>query len=633
LLFVGAVGIALVAVGIWWFAPRPANNPPEENNDLPDPRLTYDGPFENVHPSINYINDEKCADCHVSIARTYAQHPMGRSAVPIRELAGKQFYDAKHRNPFDAKGVRLWVDAIGDRVWHRHAPIEDGNPIWEVRQEVHHVIGSGTRGYSYLAEVDGYLFQTAISWFSQKELWDISPGFGMVPTPGRPIHTACLHCHTNRVKEVPGYLRRYEPGVFDGHAIGCQRCHGPGEKHVQFRESGEINPHEIDRTIVNPAHLPWQLRENVCEQCHVSGETRITRRGRGWFDYRPGTRLEDFLAIFVKNPDLPSVHKAVSHVEQMRKSACFQKTDGKKKLGCISCHDPHQRVDPALRTAYYRQRCLNCHEEKSCSVPVAERLRKSPGDSCYSCHMPQAPAADIAHTALTDHSISRPGKDRLSPTRPESLDDLPVALLHRDRIDGKNIEHRRDQSVALMRLVELKKIPPHQEELVLQQIVATLDEALRKAPKDPAGWQAKGEALKMLNRREEAQQALERALEQVPNHENVLEDLAYLAQDARRYDDAIAYWKRVVEVNPHKSSYRDALARLLASRGDWIATREQAQGWLKLEPGSVIAWQLSIRSLLEQGKREEARKEFEQLRKLKPRNIAELEAYFRKRGG
>jgi len=32
---------------------------------------------------------------------------------------------------------------------------------------------------------------------------------------------------------------RYSGDIFHGHAIGCQRCHGPGELHVKRRKGAD----------------------------------------------------------------------------------------------------------------------------------------------------------------------------------------------------------------------------------------------------------------------------------------------------------------------------------------------------------------------------------------------------------
>ena len=99
--------------------------------------------------------------------------------------------------------------------------------------------------------------------------------------------------------------------------------------------------------------------------------------------------------------------RAVNHVEQMHQSRCFSSSPDEKKLGCISCHDPHEKPAKASRIEHYRTRCLNCHQDKGCSIAKPERERKAPGDSCIECHMPRYDSNDIPHNAATNHRIPR----------------------------------------------------------------------------------------------------------------------------------------------------------------------------------------------------------------------------------
>jgi hypothetical protein len=190
--------------------------------------------------------------------------------------------------------------------------------------------------------------------------------------------------------------------VFHGLAIGCERCHGPGELHSRRPQTLDAK----DLTIVNPVDLkPPALREAVCEQCHFQGSRRINQPGRSPFDYRPGLPLAEFVRVLSSQSDPINRRKAVGHVEQMRESGCYQRSDG--QLGCTSCHDPHRLPAPAERIDYYRSRCLECHSERGCSLPHETRLARSPKDDCTACHMPRSPAADIAHTTQTLHTIPR----------------------------------------------------------------------------------------------------------------------------------------------------------------------------------------------------------------------------------
>jgi hypothetical protein len=158
---------------------------------------------------------------------------MGRALIPIAELAATQLYDSAHHNPFEKFDSEFSVVRRGERVWHRQTRRDQqGKPIFQVDVEVHYAIGSGNHGHSYLSNRDGYLFQTPISWFSKKKIWDVSPGFSEGQLAGRAIQHGCLFCHANRSQPWEGSVNRFRPPIVIGHAIGCERCHGPGEKHA-----------------------------------------------------------------------------------------------------------------------------------------------------------------------------------------------------------------------------------------------------------------------------------------------------------------------------------------------------------------------------------------------------------------
>jgi Flp pilus assembly protein TadD len=626
-----ATVLAAVAAAAVWLYPRPGEErPPAAATDLPpDPRLSYDGPFQNVHPSVRYVGDARCAECHLDVTLPYSDHPMGRSLVPIADLARHQPYDKARHNPFDALNARLTAERDGDRVRHRTARLEDGKPVWEFVNDVHFAVGSGTRGYSYLSELDGYVFQTPISWFSQKGIWDLSPGFTEITWPGRLVPTSCLQCHSNGTRQKPGYIDRFEPGVFDGHAVGCERCHGPGEKHVEARQRQPRAEGGFDGSIVNPSRLDWPLRENVCEQCHISGVLRTARRGRGWFDYRPGTPLQDYFFVFVHNPELPGAHLAVGQVEQMRRSKCFQLSEGKNKLGCVSCHDPHQKFDGAEAVAHFRKRCLNCHQTRGCSEPEAKRLASRPDDSCTACHMPRARAADIAHTALTDHSVPRvPAPPAGRPPVPTTLPYLPFY----DTPEGSaQAEWRRDLSYALVQVAARGQLPKSMVRAAVTESATTLDARLRVAPTDADGWAALAQARTIQGRREEALQALRRSAELAPNNDRVLALTAELELERGRVEESIRLWSRAAEIKPYDVAHRRAVAVLMDRQKDWAGAAEHARAWVRFEPDNPDGHQMLTRALLELGRRDEARRAFAVLRALKPPNLAELEAWFGQR--
>jgi tetratricopeptide (TPR) repeat protein len=613
LLLVGILGVGLAA-GLWWrpwegSTTGPSGGPPD------DPRLTYDGPFQNVRPEVKYVGDATCARCHLDVVRTYSQHPMGRSLTPIAPLAAGQPYDDKHHNPFRREGWRFAVEARDGKVWHRCALLDSkGQVVDEYRLPVDYAVGSGTRGYSYLSVQDGFVTQTPISWYSGKDVWDLSPGFSVKFYHGRPVRGRCLYCHANRAHPAKGTVNCYREPVFTGYAIGCERCHGPGELHVQLRAaSGRAE--KPDHTIVNPAHLDWELRQAVCEQCHLKGEARVMRRGRGLNDYRPGLPLHAFWDVLMRARGAEEVTKAVTHVEQMYASVCFQKSAGEKKLVCTSCHDPHVKVDDSGRVAYYKARCLECHQQHGCSLPQAERLARQPQDSCIACHMPAHKTSDIPHTATTDHRILRDPPAEV-PNQEERLDHWPPLVpFYRDREGFDEAEGRRDMGVGLMELAGEGKLPAaRSSELALE----LLEEAVRRAPDDVAALEARGIALANLGHREEAAEAFEEVLQREPGRETTLVKAALLAQRRGRLTPAVDYWRRVTEVNPTRPDARRNLARLLLRKGDWQGLRPHCRAWLDLEPQDTDARLLWARCLLREGKETEARAEFDKARRLRP---------------
>ena len=249
-----------------------------------------------------------------------------------------------------------------------------------------------------LIERDGFLIQSPITWFAHKGRWDISPGYGeLSPRPNfeRIIEPECLFCHANQLHHVAGTLNRYEEPIFEGHAIGCERCHGPGELHVNRRGQST----EPDLTIVNPANLAPALRDSVCQQCHLQGWFRFTRAGREPFDFRPGLPLHRFLAVFVRTIDKRGKLGSVGQVEQMESSRCFRASQG--QLGCIWCHDPHRLPEPSTKDAYYRERCLECHEKKGCALSLLSGKR-----------------GGRARTALRATCRARPSRPSLTRRRP-----------------------------------------------------------------------------------------------------------------------------------------------------------------------------------------------------------------------
>jgi tetratricopeptide (TPR) repeat protein len=544
---------------------------------------------------------------------------------------------SRYHNPFDALGSRFLVEREGSRVRHRRTRLDpDGRPAAELAWEVHYALGSGTHGYSYLTDRGGYLYETPISWYSQKEVWDLSPGFGMSQLTGRAIVPECLFCHANRAHHVTGSVNRYTGPVFDGYAIGCQRCHGPGELHVASRARAEPVTEPVDYTIVNPRWLEPSLRDAVCEQCHLQGESRVLHRGRELDDFRPGLPAELFWSEFVRLPEAGEVPKAVGHVEQMYESRCFQAGEGTRRLGCVSCHDPHKRVPPAQRVAYYRGRCLSCHQQQGCNLSASERLRRSPEDSCIDCHMPRYGSSDIPHTASTDHRILRGGArhEQSSPPpvprapRAAPGDSRSLVSFYRGRRGVDEAEAERDRAIALVNRALEGNVSAA---AVLGKALAVLETVVERDADDLPAGEARGYALALRRRGAEALAAFQSVLAKAAERERALLGAAAAAEELRETEAAQGYWRRAIAVNPWAPGYHRNLALLLVKQEAWAEAEAVCQVWLRLDPMSTEARATRVRCLLAAGNKDEARKEFARIEALAPGNLHELRIRFEKK--
>jgi Flp pilus assembly protein TadD len=603
------------AVGTWpWATIGRRTSAPRRTR----PRdLSADSPYLNTRPGIGFVGDAVCARCHGEIAEAYRGHPMGRSLALVGGAEDEPSIAVAAGLPFDAKGVRYTALRRDGRVFHKASrQDEGGSKFAEVEAEVRYALGSGTRGITYLIERDGFLFQSPIAWFAQQRRWDISPGYGGAnPRPSfeRAIQRECLYCHTSNVRSVAGTLNRYESPIFEDLAIGCERCHGPGELHA--KRDGVFDG--ADLTIVNPARLTPALRESVCQQCHLQGWFRFPRAGRDSFDFRPGLPLHGFLAVFVRSEGDPRRTELIGQVEQMESSRCFRASGG--KLGCISCHDPHRLPPPATKVEYYRSRCLECHKRRGCVLPAAERQLRGPGENCVACHMPRPAVAEIPHTVTTDHRIPRVSDaPETRPARPREAPGLPGEFVPRDyHWDLMNAEERReaarDRGVALELTAQALLAAPPLARLAASQAVPFLEAAVRELPNDLPARESLGYALGMLDRLPEARHAYEEVLRIEPRRELALPYLARTLAGLRRPDLAAAALREVIAVNPWRSDYRLALARNCAQARDWPGAVAACREAIRLNPELFEARSLLVQCYLHTGAAAKADAEFRTL--------------------
>ena len=356
---------------------------------------------QNSNANDGYVGSRTCAKCHPSVYESFSRTDMGRSMSEVNSSllekmpASASIFDSKLNRHFEI------YTRDGNLYQSEYEALADGKEVFRDTHKVEWIIGSGANGSGAIVREDDYLFEAPLSFYAKIRDWALSPGFEFGDYGfNRPILPGCIVCHSGQPKPLMEGNGRFQNPPFMELAIGCENCHGPGQTHVAAAQMGSPLG-----SITNPAKLsPW-LADNICMSCHQTGDARVLRAGKTYRDFLPGAELDDTLSIFLVPFGRESAPKddLLEHYLSMRLSKCYLKSRG--RLSCISCHNPHLQPSQQEAPAYFRQKCLACHTEKSCAVPLSLRQHKTPPDDCAGCHMPKRDVTVISHSVLTNHRI------------------------------------------------------------------------------------------------------------------------------------------------------------------------------------------------------------------------------------
>jgi len=358
--------------------------------------------FRHLNPvrAAEIDSDARCAPCHREIYEQYSKAPMANASGPA--IDGVIPADFRH----SPSGVHYRVYSEGKKVWMSYeregasSQPGQGNSL-NGRQEFQLYLGSGKRGRTFLFEQEGYWFEAPINWYAKKQLWDMTPNHlsdREMPLT-MPVDSGCLHCHASGVAAaLPDARNHYAGSPFVGGGITCEGCHGDGSAHVG--SGGKV-------AMMKLGSLDPVRRDSVCLSCHLEGDAAIDRFGKKAENFRPGDNLFDYTEFFVYRSETGSGGRATSQWEALLESECKKKSGD--RMTCSTCHDPHGSPGRAQGAMFYRQRCLQCHND-----PAFVSRHHPDNLDCTACHMARAASSDIAHEQVTDHFIRKLPPEMLS---------------------------------------------------------------------------------------------------------------------------------------------------------------------------------------------------------------------------
>ena len=327
-------------------------------------------------PPDAYAGDAACASCHEKQAGTYLSTAHHLTSQPPSEKSIEGSF-SRGSNVLETSNPNLAfeMNEVDGRFLQSALDITDTAHVRAFSEPIDIVVGSGRKGHTYLYWDEDKLFELPISYWTATKTWINSPSFpdGEVHFDV-PIVPRCLDCHGSYFQSLQPPVNRYlKSSLVLG--ISCEKCHGPGMKHVlEERSSTPPPPGDPREAIINPAHLSRDRQLDTCSLCHAGPATPIAPV----LSFIPGEEISRYLKISAPGPDAPvDVHG--NQVQLLRRSRCFQSS----QMTCSTCHDVHrQQRDLAALSA----RCLTCHAVASLGKthPAVEAI----ATRCVDCHMP-----------------------------------------------------------------------------------------------------------------------------------------------------------------------------------------------------------------------------------------------------
>ena len=550
-----------------------------------------------------YAEPASCGSCHADIAETYRLTGMARSFSKVRIAAGA---DTVARLYHAASDRHYTIAARGGALVQRRHQIGFGGGEANVAElTADYVIGSGNHARTYVHRAhDDRLLQLPISWYAEHgaqvgrgpqgalgalgALWAMSPGYDRRAQLDfrRVIDEGCMSCHNayprDRVQD-DGTGPRFMGALPEG--IDCQRCHGPGQRHLDAIAAGGVE--RARRAIVNPATLDRERQLEVCMQCHLEPTSsplpfQVRRYGQPPFSYRPGQPLSSSVIYFdhaaatgQHGDKLEDKFEIAGGAYRLRKSACFQKS----QMTCTTCHDPHDVPRGEKAVEHYVAACRRCHDAAH-QRGVPRVAFEGPRATCLDCHMPKRRAEDAVHVVMTDHFIQRlrPARDLTAPLdEAGALADKPyrgeVVLYYPPALPPTpenelylalaQVQQGSNLAAGIPRLQRaLERAAPDRPEFYYElarayakasdhaAVIQWCETALRHDVNFAAALKELAAAATALGQWDRAAAALQRAIALHPTDSHALTDLGNVYVRQRRLDEAMHTLQRALALDP-----------------------------------------------------------------------------------
>jgi len=363
-----------------------------ESDDYIDPRGT------------DYAGSESCIQCHQIQHETSLLSAHYKATLPAtKENILGHFTEGNNTFVYD-KNTKIVMEERNDSLYQ--VLYKNGK---EVKAYPFDVLFGAKHAQTSGYWKNHYFYELPISYYKSINKWATSPNYSAtIPDFKRKILKECFACHSSNISS--GYITTSstETYTYMGmevndfmskntllYGIDCERCHGPGKKHIQTHL--KFPDLKKAQNMVGFSNLTRQQRIDACALCH-SGNDKSKLKSR--FQYKPGESLSDY---FTENPRSRDTLNYDVHGNQLgllSQSKCFQKSE---TMDCITCHNPHQ--EKAQTYASYSKICMNCHKTPQHNA-ITLKSKSMLANNCVECHMPKQDSKAIRFQQSNSSAVS-----------------------------------------------------------------------------------------------------------------------------------------------------------------------------------------------------------------------------------
>jgi len=358
------------------------------------------------------VGNAACKSCHETAHAVWESSRHSKMVQPATPSAVRGDFDAdpvvlrRQEYRFRRQGSRFFIT----ESFLTGAPEE---------REVEYTLGN-RRIQHYLTTLeDGRIVVLPPSWDIQREEWfhnleiaapDQQEEAGTVPV--QLWNKNCFGCHVSDQKKA----YRHEEGAYNTSWLDfgttCERCHGPGSRHVDKYNHPEIYADDPETHIVVQTRLDPVRNSMVCAQCH-------SFRDQMAFGFDAGDDYFDYFFPLLEYSEEESsdptwwvdgkTRRFSTNALGVWQSECFV-VGGATCTGChTSSHRPEIEESPQLRPENDTL-CAGCHERVAADAAAHSfHPEGTSGTRCVECHMPRSVTSIRA--TMRDHSISIPSPE------------------------------------------------------------------------------------------------------------------------------------------------------------------------------------------------------------------------------